>query len=397
MQGCPSCRARRASSACEFLLLMTTRRTAISSQLNWIVVEISAYPRAGTAPKHFEQLETANATRQGRIAWRSSICRCRKRTGCVCLAGNQIASVDSATLRGDTEFHGSNSSRRGLSELGLSGLPAKTSCANRDCSTRSSMRCRPSSGGLREAYRGGARIVERCAGRRILLAEDNESPTSSSSSSILAEIWLSSAESSPRRCGGQRQCADASYDFILMDCQMPGMDGFEGDAGTIRREEVISRNWPNAYCSPTRQRRQRGSRNVASVPGMDEYAAKPIDTLRLIETIESLLSEASADRCRAIRCAKAAMESETTRCSTDDRTHDPIPDTHSRERAYPLTGLSVSLGDFAIRSPLHLNSLLERCLGDLELCPPAPSACSQTIYKHHRQAVDKSAMCWRYG
>ncbi|MDB6130878.1 MAG: hypothetical protein JWM04_1985 [Verrucomicrobiales bacterium] len=72
------------------------------------------------------------------------------------------------------------------------------------------------------------------------------------------------------------------YEVILMDCQMPEMDGFEATAG-IRDLEKNSRT-----CSPSRiyiiamtANAMQGDRELCFQAGMDDYVSKPVQTTDL--------------------------------------------------------------------------------------------------------------------
>ncbi len=79
------------------------------------------------------------------------------------------------------------------------------------------------------------------------------------------------------------------FDAILMDVQMPGMDGFAAarqmrsiEGQTQRRVPIIAMT---AHA-------MRGDREKCLAAGMDAYIAKPIDAERLIELVESFLPRA---------------------------------------------------------------------------------------------------------
>lgn len=80
--------------------------------------------------------------------------------------------------------------------------------------------------------------------------------------------------------------ADHPYDVILMDCQMPEMDGFEAtesirnaEQGSDRRISIIAMT-ANAM---------EGDREKCLAVGMDDYVSKPIDREKLVAAIENQL------------------------------------------------------------------------------------------------------------
>jgi two-component system sensor histidine kinase/response regulator len=84
-----------------------------------------------------------------------------------------------------------------------------------------------------------------------------------------------------------------TFDIILMDVQMPEMDGFEA-TGKIRNiEEQNGGHIPiiamTAYATE-------GDRERCLAAGMDDYVSKPISTVKLFKAIEALLpAEKSAE------------------------------------------------------------------------------------------------------
>jgi PAS domain S-box-containing protein len=78
---------------------------------------------------------------------------------------------------------------------------------------------------------------------------------------------------------------NGSYDLILMDCQMPDMDGYEATR-EIRRLEGGARHIPivalTAHAMP-------GADQKCSAAGMDDYLTKPIDSGELDACLEKFL------------------------------------------------------------------------------------------------------------
>ncbi len=125
---------------------------------------------------------------------------------------------------------------------------------------------------------------------RILLAEDNEI-----NQTVASEILM--------RCGyscdvvpNGRSAVDAvhrhPYDLVLMDCQMPVMDGFEATREIRRREQeeqaAGSRDQRLPIVALTANAMM-GDREKCLEAGMDDYVSKPVNPADLIQTIERLL------------------------------------------------------------------------------------------------------------
>jgi len=78
-----------------------------------------------------------------------------------------------------------------------------------------------------------------------------------------------------------------SFDLVLMDVQMPEMDGFEATAALRKREMAQGRHTPviamTAYA-------MKGDRERCIEAGMDAYVSKPINRHELMEAIHAVLS-----------------------------------------------------------------------------------------------------------
>ena len=89
--------------------------------------------------------------------------------------------------------------------------------------------------------------------------------------------------------------AGGSYALVLMDCQMPVMDGFAATAA-IRRAEAKSRHLPIVAMTANALQ---GDREQCLAAGMDDYIAKPIDVTRLTALLAEWLPHAAASEASA--------------------------------------------------------------------------------------------------
>ena len=93
-----------------------------------------------------------------------------------------------------------------------------------------------------------------------------------------------------------------SYDLVLMDCQMPEMDGFEATAVIRFRGGEWGTHTPIIALTANAMQ---GDRERCLKAGMDDYISKPVKPDNLIAALEKWLNDAPAspeDPCRD-RCA----------------------------------------------------------------------------------------------
>jgi PAS domain S-box-containing protein len=184
--------------------------------------------------------------------------------------------------------------------------------------------------------------------RRILIAEDNDV------NQMVAFAILTRVGFDCDIVGNGRDAVEAvrknHYDLVLMDCQMPDMDGFEATRAIRVLEQSAERPRHLPIVALTANA-IKGDRDACLAAGMDGYIAKPIDTLRLIETIETLLSAPAES---------AAGATEIGAPPALDEMESDSPDEWSYGRR-TARGSNANL-------PIHIESLLGRCMGDVELC-----------------------------
>ena len=84
------------------------------------------------------------------------------------------------------------------------------------------------------------------------------------------------------------------YDLVLMDCQMPGMDGYEATR-LIRTWEEKSDGSRRVPIVAVTAHAMSGDRERCMDAGMDDYMTKPVDAKRLSAMITKWLAAKPQD------------------------------------------------------------------------------------------------------
>jgi signal transduction histidine kinase/CheY-like chemotaxis protein/integral membrane sensor domain MASE1 len=140
------------------------------------------------------------------------------------------------------------------------------------------------SGGLETAVRMSPPADSITAKTHILVAEDN--PINQKVAQRLLEKLGYSVEVAANGREAVQKWAAGSYDLILMDCQMPEMDGYEATR-EIRSTEAGRRHIPIIALTANAMV---GDREKCLSAGMDGFVPKPIRTGVLSEAIKQLLT-----------------------------------------------------------------------------------------------------------
>ena len=113
---------------------------------------------------------------------------------------------------------------------------------------------------------------------RILLVEDNS--VNQEVARTMLEQFGCSVEVAGNGCEALEATDRTRYDLILMDCQMPEMDGFEATR-RIRAREAAAPGTPRLTIVALTAHVLESDRQSCLAAGMDDYLSKPFTRLQL--------------------------------------------------------------------------------------------------------------------
>lgn len=121
-------------------------------------------------------------------------------------------------------------------------------------------------------------------GKKVLLVEDNELNMEIAEDMLKeAGIEVVCAKDGVEAVGIMERCNDYEYDGILMDVQMPVMNGYEAtkrirklDRADLKVIPIIAMT-ANAFAE---------DRKIAKKNGMTDHISKPVDSVKLLKTLE---------------------------------------------------------------------------------------------------------------
>jgi len=136
---------------------------------------------------------------------------------------------------------------------------------------------------IKEASSKGMRILN------ILLAEDNKLNQKIATKLLEKRGWLVEVVENGQEALDKANEKD--FDIILMDVQMPVLDGLEATRIFRKQEAAVGRHIP-IVAMTAKAMREDEERCLDA--GMDAYISKPIDALKVYETIEKVLEKGAA-------------------------------------------------------------------------------------------------------
>ena len=125
------------------------------------------------------------------------------------------------------------------------------------------------------------------ANARILLAEDNNV-----NQLVATEILRRAGYSCDIANNGREAVAAVlarRYDLVLMDCQMPELDGFDATREIRQAQREGRLSTPIAILAMTANALQ-GDRERCLAAGMDDYLSKPVEPRALINKVRAMLT-----------------------------------------------------------------------------------------------------------
>ena len=156
--------------------------------------------------------------------------------------------------------------------------------------------------GVRQAESQVATPAQTQFAGHVLLAEDN--PVNQEVALGLLEALGVSADVVENGRQAVEQVAAARYDLVLMDCQMPELDGFAATAAIRSHERESGAHLPIVALTASALD---GDREICLAAGMDDYLSKPFTREQLAVTLAPwLLRPAAAAAAAKSRVAPAA-------------------------------------------------------------------------------------------
>ena len=126
-------------------------------------------------------------------------------------------------------------------------------------------------------------------GRKLLLVEDNEL-NQEIAKTILEEagFLIDTADDGTIAVEKLEAAPADAYDLILMDIQMPVMDGYQATQAIRAMADPVKASIPIVAMTANAFEEDR---QKAAEAGMDGHVAKPIDVEKLMDVLEEILGE----------------------------------------------------------------------------------------------------------
>jgi len=134
-------------------------------------------------------------------------------------------------------------------------------------------------------------------GIKVLLAEDNLTNQKLASRLLQkrgCEVVIANngEEAIEMLFGSAATSSDNQFDIVLMDCQMPILDGFDATRAIREKERLLAIKRRIPIVAVTANAIE-GDRELCASAGMDDYVTKPLNVEELFRVVSSCLSKAA--------------------------------------------------------------------------------------------------------
>lgn len=140
-----------------------------------------------------------------------------------------------------------------------------------------------------------------------------------------------------------------NYSFVLMDCEMPELDGYEA-TDWIRKQELSDSSEHRIPIIALTANAIQGDRERCIDAGMDDYLTKPINAKKLFETLSKWYTP----------------NAEPIDKLTDDSA-EPTANSNPANESYVHPQHTIGLVDSRLISPIDFDGALARCAGNKEV------------------------------
>ena len=128
-------------------------------------------------------------------------------------------------------------------------------------------------------------------GMKVLLVEDN--PVNQEFASLLLQNLGCDVVLASDGFSALEAAKEMRFDIIFMDCQMPGMDGFEATEKIRKMEANPALKMKHTPIIALTAHATAGYRDLCIAKGMDDYLSKPFNSQQIVEKLERWIKNPS--------------------------------------------------------------------------------------------------------
>lgn len=173
------------------------------------------------------------------------------------------------------------------------------------------------------------------SGKRVLLVEDNDL-NQDLAVELLGEVGISVVVANHGQEALDRLAVDDLFDAVLMDCQMPIMDGYEATRH-IRSQEKFDRMPIIAMTANAMS----GDREKVLAAGMNDHITKPIDVQHMFDVLAEWIQRWPL----ALRRSDTPSDTPTAESTSNELNHDELANAPIAQATQPVSANSFAATD----------------------------------------------------